>query len=304
MFLNHFHFDGIAISYLLVGIVVTLLTAVYGRRTLRSKEQISRFYCTLALFCAGYGITIFSGDLKILFAGWEIMGFASFLLIILHRNITPGNTLKAFFIYRLGDVGLLLAMWASHHLWHENTTFVSLLLVMTASAQASQLPVSAWLPQAMENSSTAGNMLLATLAVQMGIFLLLRTMPLWEHQMPIRVLIALLGTAAAAMAAGMVRVQTVARRRIAYASMTHTGLIFVEVAAGFKSLALAHFAANALLRAYQLVRSQECQSPGQHVLKNSLTWEERLPKKLQYTLYMLYMKEWGMYARLSKYLRA
>ncbi|MCF0075046.1 hypothetical protein LZD49_31470 [Dyadobacter sp. CY261] len=304
MSLTDFHFDGITIAYLLVGVIVTLLTVWYGRRNLREKGQSSRFYYTLLLFCAGYSITIFSTELKILLAGWEIMGFASFLLIVVDRNLTPGNKLKAFFIYRLGDVGLLLAMWASHHLWRENPTLVSLLLVMTASAQSSQLPFSSWLPQAIENSFTTSGILLATLMVQMGVFLLLRSMPFWEHQPSVRLLIALLGAVAAAMAAGFARLQTSLKRRVAYASMAQAGLIFLEVAAGFKSLALAHVAANAMLRAYQLVKSQGTGNGKHPVQQRAKTWEDRLPIKLQYTLYLIYMKEWGLYSRLSKYLKA
>ncbi|MBO9613647.1 MAG: hypothetical protein J7619_13175 [Dyadobacter sp.] len=245
--------------------------------------------------------------MKTLLMGWEIMGIASFLLIIHHRDFKNrvGIPAKAFFIYRLGDVGLLLAMWASHHLGRENATVISLLLLVTASMQSSQLPFSSWLPQALQNSTTASALLLATLTVQLGVFLLLRSYPFWEHQLSVRVLIALLGLVAAVTAVGVARVQSSVKRRIAYVSMAHTGLIFIEVAAGFKSLALIHVAANAFLGAYrllvppQLVRA----SAGEGTHYSRERWEDRLPKKLKYTIYMLYTKEWGFYTRLSKYLR-
>jgi hypothetical protein len=142
--------------------------------------------------------------------------------------------------------------------------------------------------------------------VQMGILLLLRTMPVWEHQLVIRMLIAFLGVIAATMAAGFARVQSSAKRRIAYASMAHTGLIFIEVAAGLKALALIHVAANAFLRAYQLTAKPSLARPGARKEPDpgtAVAWEERLPKRLQYTLYMYYLKEWGLYSRLAKYLR-
>lgn len=305
MFWSDFHFDGLTLAYLITGFAMTLLAVWNGRSTLRGQKHWLRFVCTVVLFCAGYGLTVFSGGLKTLVLGWEMMGVASFLLIILHRDFKGGIPAKAFFIYRLGDVGLLLAMWASHHLWRENTELISFLLLATASMQSSQLPFSSWLPQALENSATASAVLLATLTVQMGVFLLLRTYPLWEHQLSARVVIAFLGLAAAAMAAGFARAQSSVKRRIAYVSMAHTGLIFIEVAAGFKSLALIHVAANAFLGAYRLLVPPALVRPtaAERTVSNTGTWEDRLPKKLKYTIYMLYTKEWGLYSRLSKYLR-
>ena len=305
MFWNNFHFDGLTLAYLTTGFAMTLLAVWNARRTLHGHRQWSRFVWTLVFFCAGYGLVVFSSGLKTLLLGWEIMGIASFLLIVLHRELTEGIPAKAFFIYRLGDVGLLLAMWASHHLWRENTTLISFLLLVTASMQSSQLPFSSWLPQALENSTTTSAILLSTLTVQAGVFLLLRTYPFWEHQFSVRVLIAVFGLVAAALAAGFARVQSSVKRRIAYVSMAHTGLIFIEVAAGFKNLALMHIAANAFLSAYRLLTPPALVSSavGEHAVSNNNTWEERLPKKLKYTIYMLYTKEWGLYSRLSKYLR-
>lgn len=305
MFWSDFHFDGLTLAYLTTGFAMMLLAVWNGRSTLRGYKQWPRFVCTVVLFCAGYGLTVFSGGLKTLLLGWEIMGIASFLLIVLHRDFTGGIPAKAFFIYRLGDVGLLLAMWASHHLWRENTALISFLLLATASMQSSQLPFFSWLPQALENSASASAVLLATLTVQMGVFLLLRTYPFWEHQFSVRVAIAMLGLAAAAMAAGFARAQSSVKRRIAYVSMAHSGLIFIEVAVGFKSLALMHVAANAFLGAYRLLVPPALVRPtaAEQTVSNTGTWEDRLPKKLKYTIYMLYTKEWGLYARLSKYLR-
>lgn len=305
MFWNDFHFDGLTLAYLTTGFAMTLLAVWNGRRTLRGHKQWPRFVCTVVFFCAGYGLAVFSGGLKTLLLGWEIMGIASFLLIILHREATRGISAKAFFIYRLGDVGLLLAMWASHHLWRENTSLIAFLLLATASVQSSQLPFFSWLPQALENSTTASAVLLTTLTAQMGVFLLLRTYPFWEHQLSVRVLIALLGLAGAVMAAGIARVQSSVKRRIAYVSMAHTGLIFIEVAGGFKNLALMHIAANAFLNAYRLLAPPPLvdATVAERIVSNNKTWEDRLPKKLKYTIYMLYTKEWGLYSRFSRYLR-
>lgn len=303
MFLTDFDFDGLSITYLLIGAVVMLTAAWYGRHPMRGESRPGRFYAILLLYAAGYVVTVLSGNLQLLLAGWEIMGISSFLLMILHRDVTTGNSAKAFFIYRLGDVGLLLAMWASHHLWRENTMLVSLLLLVTASAQASQLPFSSWLPQAMEDSTIASALLLSTITIALGLYLLLRSAPVWEQDIPVRLLMAAIGLVGAVMAAGFASVQPQAKPRIAFSAMAHIGLTFIEVAAGLKSIALIHIAANTLWQAYRLVALPNAAAP--HITGGTKGhhWTNMLSKKLKYSLYVLHWKEWGLYARLSKYLR-
>lgn len=293
----------LALTYLLTGILVTAVAAWQYRHSARGKQRSPAFYGLLLFFAAGYGVTIFSVNLKMLVAGWEVMGLASFLLIAGRRNASADNILKAFFVYRLGDAGLLLAMWASQHLGHESNALISCLLMLTALAQASQLPFCSWLPQAVEHTHWAGEIVLVSLVAPMGTFLLLRTMPVWDDQLWIRMGLALFGAIGAGWAAGAGRVQTLWKRRVAYASIAQTGLIFLEVAAGFKTLALVHVAANALVTAWRLVLRTETGRDQSHLYKTTGSWVARLPKSWQYTLYLALMRDWGLYARLSRYLR-
>ncbi len=94
-----------------------------------------------------------------------------------------------------------------------------------------------------------------SLAVHLGVFLMLRTFPFWEEQTSVRILIAAMGLFTAIITTGIGRVQSSVKSQIAYASAAQIGLIFIEVAAGFESLALFHFAGNAFLRTYQLLVS-------------------------------------------------
>jgi NADH:ubiquinone oxidoreductase subunit 5 (subunit L)/multisubunit Na+/H+ antiporter MnhA subunit len=108
-------------------------------------------------------------------------------------------------------------------------------------------------------------------------------------------------------ATGIARVQSSVKSQIAYSSIAQIGLIFIEVAAGFKDLALLHFAGNAFLRTYQLLVSPSVVSylireqfynyvPRQHSLEDSL------PKRIEYSLYMLCLKEWNLDSLLYRYL--
>ncbi|MDR6562545.1 MULTISPECIES: proton-conducting transporter membrane subunit [unclassified Arcicella] len=322
-FLIDFCFDEITVVYLLVGAFLTFLVTIYSRYYLHREEGYKRFFNTILFFYVGYNVAILSGNFETLFIGWEILGISSFLLIAFYRNryLPVKNAIKVFSVYRIGDIGLILAMWASHHLWHENITFlklsnyelvhehilshsftgvfISLMILVAAAVKSAQLPFSSWLPRAMEGPTPSSAIFYGSLSVHLGVFLLLRTFPFWEHQISVRILIALLGLTTSIIASLIARVQSSVKSQIAYASIAQIGLIFIEVAAGFESLALFHFAGNAFLRTYQLLVSPSVVSymireqfynfiPRQHTIEDSF------PKKVEYSIYVMSLKEWNL----------
>lgn len=322
-FLIDLCFDKITVVYLLVGAFLTFLVTFYSRYYLHRERGYERFFNTILLFYFGFNLTILSGNFETLFIGWEILGICSFLLIAFYRDryLPVKNAIKVFSVYRIGDVGLILAMWASHHLWHENITFlklmnyelvhehlashsymgafISIMLLIAAAAKSAQLPFSAWLPRAMEGPTPSSAIFYGSLSVHLGVFLLMRTYPFWEHQLSVRFCIALVGAATAVVASPIARVQSSVKSQIAYASIAQIGLIFIEVALGFEKLALFHFAGNAFLRTYQLlispsVVSYKIREQFYHFEPRQHTFEDSLPKKIEYTIYLLSIKEFNL----------
>lgn len=322
-FFIDFYFDKITAVYLLAGSFLSTLVAIYCRAYLHREKGYKRFFNTILFFYSGYSITVLSGNFETLFIGWEILGISSFLLISFYRDryLPVKNAVKIFSIYRIGDVGLLLAMWMSHHLWHQNITFqefnqtelvhehlqshtlvgvfISLMILVAAAAKSAQLPFSSWLPRAMEGPTPSSAIFYGSLSVHIGVFLLLRTYTFWEYQLSVRIIIALLGLATTIVTTGIARVQSSVKSQIAYASAAQIGLIFIEVALGFHDLALIHFAGNAFLRTYQLLVSpsvvsyliREQQYEDRHSKKSI---EFKYPKRIQYALYVLSLKEWEL----------
>lgn len=330
-FFIDFSFDKITAVYLFVGSVLTFLITTYSRYYLHREDGYRRFFNAILSFYVGYNIVIFSGNLETLFIGWEILGISSFLLIAFYRNryLPVKNAVKIFSIYRIGDVGLILAMWMSHHLWHENITFlklgnyelvhdqllthssigvfISLMFLLTAAAKSAQLPFSSWLPRAMEGPTPSSAIFYGALSVHLGVFLLLRTFTFWEHQISVRIAIGALGLLTAIVATSIARIQSSVKSQIAYASIAQIGLIFIELALGFEDLALFHFAGNAFLRTYQLLVSPSVVS---YLIREQFynfsphqrSIEDSLPKKLEYTLYILCIKEWNLDSIMYRYL--
>jgi len=330
-FFVDFEFDRITATFLFVGAFLTFLVTIYSRVYLHREKGYKRFFNTILFFYSGYNIIIFAGNLETLFIGWEMLGISSFLLIAFYRDryLPVKNAVKVFSIYRIGDVGLILAMWLIHHLFHGNITFldltdygvvhehlathtwigviISVLILITAAAKSAQLPFSSWLPRAMEGPTPSSAIFYGSLAVHLGVFLLMRTFPFWEQQFSVRILIGVLGLFTAIVTTGIARVQSSIKSQIAYSSIAQIGLIFIEVAAGWQIFALFHFAGNAFLRTYQLLVSPSVVSylireqfynfsPRERSIENSF------PKRLQYSLYTLCVKEWNLDSFMYRYL--
>jgi NADH:ubiquinone oxidoreductase subunit 5 (subunit L)/multisubunit Na+/H+ antiporter MnhA subunit len=322
-FFVDFYFDHVTAVYCLVGSMLTFLVTTYSRIYLHRESGYKRFFYTIMLFYAGYTLAIFAGNMETLFIGWEILGLTSFLLVAFYRDryLPVKNAYKVFSIYRIGDVGIILAMWASHHLWHENVTFaklhnyelvhhhlqghsmfgifISLMILLAACAKSAQFPFSSWLPRAMEGPTPSSAIFYGSLSVHLGVFLLLRTMPFWEYQIVARIMIGAVGILTAAIGASIGRVQSSVKSQIAYASVAQIGLIFFELALGFETFALIHFAGNAFLRTYQLLVSPSAVSylireQFYNFESNHENIETKFSKKLEYSLFLLSIKEWNM----------
>jgi NADH-quinone oxidoreductase subunit L len=135
----------------------------------------------------------------------------------------------------------------------------------------------------------------------------MRTFPLWEQQISVRIAIGVVGFATTIIATGITRVQSSIKSQIAYASIAQIGLIFVELAAGFENVALIHFAGNAFLRTYQLLVSPSVVT---YLIREQFydfspkarSLEAAWPKKLQYSLYILCLKEWNLDSYMYRFL--
>ena len=322
-FLVSFYFDKISAVYLFVGSALTFLVTQYCRWYLHRESGYKRFFNIILFFYIGYNIIIFSGNFETLFVGWEILGFSSFLLIGFYRDryLPVKNALKVFTVFRIADMSLLIAMWMNHYLWHKNISFselankqfisehlqnhpllgilISLMILLAAAVKSGQLPFSSWVPRAMEGPTPSSAIFYGSLSVHLGAFLLLRTFPFWEHQTSIVITVILLGFITSIVATGIARVQSSVKTQIAYSSIAQIGLIFIEIALGFHSLALIHFAGNAFLRTYQLLVSPSVVSymireqfynfiPRHYVDRNSVL------KKIEYSIYLLCLKEFNL----------
>jgi NADH:ubiquinone oxidoreductase subunit 5 (subunit L)/multisubunit Na+/H+ antiporter MnhA subunit len=318
-----FHFDALSAVFLGTAIVMTALIFVFSKYYLHREQGFKRFYNTVLLFFIGLSLIILSGNFETLFIGWELIGVSSVLLIAFYRDrfLPARNALKVFSVYRIGDAFLLAAIWYAHHMFeggvhfselselvvqHGSITILGLLLLMVAMIKSAQFPFSYWLPRAMEGPTSSSAIFYGALSVHMGLFLLLRTFPLWEDSIGLRITVGVVGLVTAIVASSIARVQSSAKTQIAYASITQIGIMFIELALGLQWLVLLHFVSNAALRTYQLLISPSIVSYLIH--DQFFTFVQPLHKikntfmgRLRATFYTLGIKEWNMNWAVSSY---
>ncbi len=315
------YFDKVSAVFSLVGTLLSLLVVFYTSKYLHREEGFKRFFNTIQMFFVGYNFVIFGGNYETVFIGWEILGISSFLLIAFYREryLPVKNAVRVFFVYRIGDIGFIMAMWLSHHAWHSNINFatlnqldfvrehleesggvgiaVGLLFFLVAMGKSALFPFSSWLPRAMEGPTPSSAIFYGSLSVHLGAFLMLRTMPIVLQEPVVQGVMIFVGLLTSVVGHYTAKYQSTIKSQIAYGSLTQIGLIFIEIALGWNNLALLHFSGNALLRTYQLLVS-----PSSVVYLIRKQYRSELPEanhskgmnRWNSTMYVLSLKEFYM----------
>lgn len=258
---------------------ITTVITFFSHRYLHRDPGYRRFFITISLFSFGINLIVLGGTFDLIFAGWEMAGLSSFLLIAYfwHRPKAVAAATRAYYIYRVCDLGLLASILIAHFIWHDLNIFndmyavnvdsvlahvpiswrwlLSLCILLPVLGKSAQFPFSFWLPKAMEGPTHSSAIFYGSLSIHVGVFLLIRTMPVWYHTPGFNILLALIGLITALSATLCTQVQSNIKGQIGYASIAQVGVMLVELSMGLSTIALFHMVGNAFLRCFQLLVS-------------------------------------------------
>lgn len=263
----------------LMGLTAVLIGLVtkFASRYLHRERGYLYFFLLLQAFGFGSLLLFAAGSFDLIIAGWEIVGWTSILLISFfsERRSPVENGLRVFSIYRVTDVGLLVAVVGLHHF--AGTTSVSLfsgvpmnpltpfsgaaatgiglLLLFAAMGKAAQYPFSGWLPRAMEGPTPSSAIFYGAISVHAGAFLLLRAEPILQQSAVAAWSVVGVGIVSAVTAVLAGRAASDIKTSLAYASVAQLGIIFVEIGLGFSYLAVWHICGHAIVRTLQILRA-------------------------------------------------
>ena len=126
---------------------------------------------------------------------------------------------------------------------------VALGLLGGAVAKSAQLPLHTWLPDAMEGPTPVSALIHAATMVTAGVYLIVRTHPLFELAPHVQDLAAGLGAVTLLMAGLIALVQTDIKRVIAYSTMSQIGYMFLGAGIGAYANAMFHLMTHAFFKA-------------------------------------------------------
>jgi NADH-quinone oxidoreductase subunit L len=301
----------LTLDYLLCGVV-----GLFSARYLHRQPGYARFYLLLMLFSFGVALVSSARGLDLLFAGWELVGLASALLIaFFHERGAPvRHGLRAYAVYRFTDVGLLMAVVLLHHLAGDTdlhalaadppvggtAILIGGLLVFGAMGKGASVPFTGWLPRAMEGPTPSSAIFYGALSIHASPFLLLRVQPLLDAHLGLRAAVVGVGLVTAMHASMVGRTQTDVKSGLGYASVAQVGLIWVWAGLGLETIALIHIVGHATLRTWQLLRAPSLLHDRRHLdaqlgrlrLPTGRHIELLMPRALRVRLYALALERW------------
>jgi NADH-quinone oxidoreductase subunit L len=261
-----FSLDPVAAAVLVVVTIVATCVQVYSLGYMHRDVRVGWYYAVLSLFTAAMLALVLSDNLLLTFAMWEMMGLCSYLLIGFWYELEGPRkaSQKAFLTTRVGDLGFLIALFA---IWVNAGTFdlaevlhgagswapgaaavVAMGLLWAAMGKSAQMPLHVWLPDAMAGPTPASALIHAATMVAAGVFVVARTLPIFEHAPGVMTAMLVIGTATALAAGLMAAVQHDIKKVLAYSTVSQLGLMFVALGAGSATVALFHLTTHAFFK--------------------------------------------------------
>ena len=260
--------DPLSVLMMLIVTGVGALIVGYSIGYMDGEDEERRYFAYMALFVFSMLLLVQGGNLLMLLIGWGLVGLSSYLLIGFYhqRPQAVAAAKKAFIMNAVGDATMALAFflliqrtgslsfqssfdWAGGETGTWAVNLVALGLLGGAVAKSAQLPLQTWLPDAMEGPTPVSALIHAATMVTAGVYLLVRTAPIFEAAKHVQELAAGLGAATLLIAGLVALVQTDIKRVIAYSTMSQIGYMFLGAGLGAYANAMFLLMAHAFFKA-------------------------------------------------------
>ena len=246
---------------------VGFLIHVYSIDYMHGDPRYTRYFAYLNLFVFFMLTLVLANNFVVMYVGWEGVGLCSYLLISFwfERKSAADAGKKAFVVTRVGDTGMLIGVVllfttvgtldfdrvfeAAGTLPEATATAIALLLFAGAVGKSAQLPLSNWLPDAMEGPTPVSALIHAATMVTAGVYLVVRAHPIFEASEVALFVVAIVGTITALYAATAALGQDDLKRVLAYSTISQLGFMFLAAGVGAYPVAIFHLVSHAFFKA-------------------------------------------------------
>jgi NADH-ubiquinone oxidoreductase chain 5 len=274
-----FIFDTLTVVMLVVVNCVSLVVHLYSIDYMRTDPHKVRFFSYLSLFTFFMLILVTADNFVQMFVGWEGVGLCSYLLInFWHTRIQANKAaMKAVFINRVGDFGLLigiflifwqfktvnyLTVFSLVNFYHLNSlnfivpffnldiySLICIFLFIGVMGKSAQIGLHTWLPDAMEGPTPVSALIHAATMVTAGVFLLARCSPIFEYSPFVLSVITIFGAMTAFFASATALVQNDLKRVIAYSTCSQLGYMVFACGTSNYNVGIFHLSNHAFFKA-------------------------------------------------------
>jgi NADH-quinone oxidoreductase subunit L len=259
----------------LSGVFVLLITGVgslihlYAVGYMEHDPGRRKFFGYFNLFIAAMLLLVLGNNYVMLYFGWEGVGLASYLLIAFWYTRPSAATAgkKAFLMNRVGDAGLVIAiflMFATLGSTNYDDVFngvgalasgtilvMGILLLLGAAGKSGQVPLQAWLPDAMEGPTPVSALIHAATMVTAGVYLIARSNAIFTANVTLQLIVVSVGAITLLMGCIIGAAKDDIKRVLAWSTVSQIGYMFLGVGLGGAAYALAivHLLAHGFFKA-------------------------------------------------------
>jgi NADH-quinone oxidoreductase subunit L len=264
-----FYLDQLSAVMCLVVTGVGSLIHLYSVGYMSHDESQPRYFAYLNLFLFFMLMLVLGKNMIMLFAGWEGVGLASYLLIGFWYQDDEKSAagMKAFIVNRVGDTGFVLAAlliffhahtldfqginayFGSAALPVSTMNLIGILLLIGACGKSAQIPLHVWLPDAMAGPTPVSALIHAATMVTAGVYLLSRMNGVLLQAPGAMQVVMWGGALTAFVGATMGLTQYNLKKVLAYSTMSQIGYMFMACGLGSFSAAMFHLYSHAFFKA-------------------------------------------------------
>ncbi|HSQ76543.1 MAG TPA: NADH-quinone oxidoreductase subunit L [Bacteroidota bacterium] len=262
--------DNLAAIMMVAVMIISALVHWFSIGYMEGDVRYSRYFGYLGLFTFSMLTIVLANNLFLLYAGWELVGICSYLLIghWYEKKSASNAGIKAFITNRIGDFGFLIGMlifFTTFHTFGLKEIFAGLqsgtlpygsegwmtaagvLIFCGAVGKSAQFPLHVWLPDAMEGPTPVSALIHAATMVAAGVYLIARTFPLMTAEALL--VIAYIGVITAFISATIAIAQNDIKKVLAYSTISQLGYMVMGLGVGAYTAGFFHLVTHAMFKA-------------------------------------------------------
>ena len=253
--------DPLAIFIAAIAAGIGFLVVLYSVKYMEGEKGLPRYYALIMLFIGAMICLVITDNLLVVYFFWEIVGLCSYALIAFNVEDPKAAKagIKAFVTTRVGDMGLIIGIFVLYltagtfsiqdiitmaqagQLEVSHVSFAGFMFILGAMGKSAQLPLHAWLPDAMEAPTTVSALIHAATMVNAGIYILARMAPVFVSVDGWTTALLYLGGITALVSAIMAVVEPDLKRLLAYSTISQLGYMVFALGLGLAGVFASQF---------------------------------------------------------------